>query len=151
MKTAVMSALNVTIPLDKNQFFYDDGYTSDLNESLGTLAGKYGLEKIPRTTADTHGYCVTITDGDKSYVHIFYKMFESKDGNIFNRAHEEVHALHRMGKLKYLFLDMLRSGTVPPVWLLVKRKLEDLADCGAVYALEKRSWARKLHRNPETG
>ena len=146
-----MNTLEITVPLNKRQFFSDDGYVGSVSAHLQVLLNIYGDQKNYETTKEENGQCFSFRQ--KTFwgmtreisVHIYYLRSSDECTDTIIRAHEETHALERLGKLKYLFLDMSKNSIVPPIWLLLKKKhYEDLADYGAIYALKKKGLLKNL-------
>jgi len=154
MKWVRMKALGITVPLGKNKFYSDDGHVDDLKKHNEILIKKYKGNSIP--TGDAFGQCYLAKENLnlyfnnrkifsinlRNYVHIYYSKFQDDPTDIFIRSHEETHALEKLGKLKYLFLDMLKNSdigsVIDSILFLIKNEEEELADFGAVYALRKR-------------
>jgi len=148
MKNVRMKALNITVPLKAHQYFSDDGYVDNLEAHTCDLIKMYEVkksevEKFDITNKDNLGFCFFESMANdrklpnENYVHIYY-LKTSGYGDIFIRAHEETHALLHLGKLKYLFFDMIKNMTTPPLSLILKNRIEDMANYSGIYAMQKR-------------
>lgn len=148
MKVVRMKALDITVPLKTNQNFSDDGYVDNIGTHTWDLMKRYEFVR-PEVKSpdifnkDIFGFCffskseTVDRKSSESHVHIYY-LKTPQPIDILHRAHEETHALHRLGKLKYLFFDMVKNMTNPPLGLLLKNRIEDMADYSGIYAMQKR-------------
>jgi hypothetical protein len=150
MKWARMEALGLTVPLSDCQFFSDDGFVKDPQFHRDNLSMKYGFDNNGWDVKN--GGCsvftfqkaitrplMTLPMTKKTYVHIYY-LDKDERTNVFVRGHEEVHALHHLGKMKYFFKDIIARRYLPPVRHYLSGDMEYVADFGGIQALKKNGY-----------
>lgn len=151
-----LNALDINVKLLPHEKFHDDGFVSDPYEHLKGILRRYNMEYTDaheRLIRDgVSGWFVPIgrlhsnpdmntvkVNGIKVYdihSHIFYLDMKDDVYNMHIRAHEESHFVQDMGKLRYLFVDMIKRGKIPP--LLAMMDAERFADKCADYSISKR-------------
>lgn len=121
----------------------------DMVEKYNELMKKYGLPPEMAKDDDTSGKdkewsvgrCLYFheKEGGAEIIHIFYKASDQKS-LIAIRAHEELHALKSLGKLKYLLLNprfVLSGWFGSAIGYMLREDEEGLAAVACMYSLDR--------------
>jgi len=142
MKKAKFQILGIETKLSPLKSYSDDGFQNDMGEYLKKIGLKswfpFSDKVMKHVSKNLGGVCTTsIPFSFRPKVHIGYLNTGNDFHNTLIRAHEETHALHRVGKIKLLEDKILeRYG--------IKMNLEELdgeamAHIGSFYVLAQYS------------
>ena len=145
MKTARLKMLGLEVPLSYFTEFHDDGFVQNIEQHYLSLTQRYygfPAEALPQETEGINpvGMCTTWRPRLRRHIHIYYLDWGSEAPNVHVRAHEETHALCRLGKLNMLEWVLERDQQVRlPLTQIKKRYGEQVvAELGAIYARGER-------------
>ncbi len=141
MKTAKLSMLGLEVPVGYFQEFHDDGFVKSIEHHYTSLTQRYygfPADSFPEEAEEVNpiGLCSTWRPKWTKYIHIYYLDRGSEMANVHVRAHEETHALCRLGKLSLLEEALEREQKVHlPLHKIGKKHGEQVvAELGALYA-----------------
>jgi len=152
--SVTFNALDIVLSAPHNINYRDDGYVEDVDKHMKELDSKYGTTKFDfsifglpsqKESIENEGgiiagacqsYGVQGEDGQDNKHNICYLKISEPDTDISLRAHEEVHAIERMGLLEKLAEHIKNDDGVIIDFSSLPHEVKQ--DIGSIYALRKK-------------
>jgi hypothetical protein len=144
MNYANLKILNIELPIGANKY-HDDGFVKSMPMHEKKLNRHYGFFAHQREAEKNIGLCASYFKGKGisnfypvvDHHHIFYLKQSNDVLDILLRAHEETHALDKLGGLDILSEKLLQEQRVKINFKQIDEE-EVRAELGAMYALNSR-------------
>lgn len=137
-----LTALDLEVRVGLGHSFSDDGFVEDALDHTLKLYKHY-RRLTPLVMYPLTAGCFVRKTFFTKRVHIYYRHAENESENLFNRAHEETHALYLLGQLRLLRRALREKfGVKIPheiAYPLREDEIEAVAEVGGVYALTTRN------------
>ncbi len=138
-----LRALEIDVEVADDRVYHDDGYVDSIYDYLEKLHSKYDSREEFLASGKDYRRCLGVCqsfkreqDG-KKHIHVAYLTSGREVDDIFIRAHEETHALKRMGKSSALNPFLKREGLSTKI---IKDSNEEVvASIGGLLACKSRS------------